>query len=149
MNKSNLFIVFLFTSFSMFAQLEKTSELYKTILGLDTELFDAYNTCTDNLEKHASFYADEIEFFHDGGGLSTSKKEIIEAIKKNICGKVTRDLVADSVEIHKIPNYGVVVIGYHKFNNLIEKSTSKPSKFILFWKQIDTNWKLTKVVSLH
>ncbi len=61
MNKSNLFIVFLFTSFSMFAQLEKTSELYKTILGLDTELFDAYNTCTDNLEKHASFYADEID----------------------------------------------------------------------------------------
>ena len=149
MNKSNLFFAFLFVSFSMVAQVEKTSELYKTILGLDKELFDAYNTCTENLEKHASFYDDDIEFFHDKGGLQTSKVEIIEGIVKNICGKVTRELVADSLEIHEIPNYGVVVIGYHKFNNLIEKSTSKPSKFILFWKQIDTNWKLTKVVSLH
>ena len=149
MKKHFFLIVFLVGSFSIPAQVEKTSELYKTILDLDKELFDAYNTCTDNLEKHASFYADEIEFFHDGSGLSTSKTEIIEAIKKNICGKVTRDLVADSVEIHEIPNYGVVVIGYHKFNNLIEKSTSDPSKFIVFWKQIDTKWKVTKVVSLH
>lgn len=149
MNKSSLFFVLLFVSFSTFAQVDKSTELYKTILGLDKELFDAYNTCAENLEKHASFYADDIEFFHDGSGLSTSKEDIIEAIKNNICGKVTRELVADSIEIHEIPNYGVVVIGYHKFNNLIEKSTSKPSKFIVFWKRMDNNWKLTKVVSLH
>ena len=149
MKKQLLFTALFMLSFSMNAQIEKSSELYKTILELDKELFDAYNTCTKNLEKHASFYADEIEFFHDGSGLSTSKVEIIEAIKNNVCGKVTRELVADSIEIHKIPNYGVVVIGYHKFSNLIEKSTSEPSKFILFWKQMDTQWKLTKVVSLH
>jgi len=149
MNKTNLFFVLLFVSFSTMAQVDKSSELYKTILNLDKELFDAYNTCTDNLEKHASFYADEIEFFHDKGGLSTSKEDIIESIKNNICGKVTRELVADSIEIHEIPNYGVVVLGYHKFNNLIEKSTSEPSKFIVFWKQIDNDWKLTKVISLH
>lgn len=142
-------MLLLFGLFSINAQVEKSSELYKIILGLDKELFDAYNTCSDNIEKHASFYANDIEFFHDGSGLSTSKKEIIEAIKNNICGKVTRELIKDSIEIHEIPNYGVVVIGYHKFNNLIEKSTSEPSKFIVFWKQIDNNWKLTKVVSLH
>jgi hypothetical protein len=149
MNKSKLFFIVLFASFSTLAQVEKSSELYKTILNLDKELFDTYNTCSENLEKHASFYSEEIEFFHDKGGLSTSKEEIIEAIKKNICGKVTRDLVADSIEIHEIPNYGVVVIGFHKFNSLIEKSTSDPSKFILFWKHTDSNWKLAKVVSLH
>ena len=149
MKKQLVIFTFLFISFSIFSQVEKSSELYKTILDLDKELFDAYNTCTDNLDKHASFYADDIEFFHDGSGLSTSKEEIIEAIKNNICGKVTRELVADSIEIHEIPNYGVVVLGYHKFNNLIEKSRSEPSKFIVFWRQIDNNWKLTKVVSLH
>lgn len=149
MNKYSLFFIILFVSFSTSAQVEKTSELYKTILSLDKELFDTYNSCSLNLEKHASFYSDDIEFFHDKGGLSTSKEEIMEAIKKNICGKVTRELIEDSIEIHEIPNYGVIVIGHHKFNNLIEKSTSEPSKFILFWKQTDSNWKLTKVVSLH
>jgi len=131
------------------SQVKKTSDLYKTIIKLDKELFEAYNTCTENLDKHASFYAEDIEFFHDGSGLSTSKKEIIEAIRTNICGKVTRDLVEDSMEVHKIPNYGVVALGYHKFNNLIEKSTSDPLKFVVFWRQIDTQWKVTKVVSLH
>ena len=146
--KKIILILFLIPIMGL-AQIEKSSELYKTILQLDKELFDAYNTCAENLDKHASFYADEIEFFHDKGGLATSKKEIIDSIKKNICGKVTRELVTDSVEVHKIPNYGVVVMGYHKFTNLIEKSTSDPLKFIVFWKQIDDKWKLTKVVSLH
>jgi hypothetical protein len=56
MKKYTIIVLLLLMSFSMNAQIEKTSELYKTILGLDKELFDAYNTCTENLEKHASFY---------------------------------------------------------------------------------------------
>jgi hypothetical protein len=62
---------------------------------------------------------------------------------------VKRELVSNSLEMYEIPNYGVVVIGFHKFHNLIEKSVSPPSKFIIFWKQNKNDWKLAKVVSLH
>jgi hypothetical protein len=47
----------------------------------------------NNVELQADFYADDIEFYHDQGGLTTSKKEILESIRRNICGKVTRVLV--------------------------------------------------------
>ena len=122
--------------------------LYDQIVSMDKEFFDAYNNC--DLIKQDSIYTENIEFFHDKGGLSTSKKEILEATKKNICGKVTRQLVKGSIEVYPINNYGAVEIGFHKFyNNQEPNAESKPSKFIIMWKNENGNWKITKVVSLH
>ena len=124
------------------------SQLYQTILAMDKTFFDAYNTC--NLEAQASIYADDIEFFHDQGGLMTSKTDIIEATKKNICGKVTRELISGSVEVYPINNYGAVQIGYHKFyNNQEPDAESVASKFIAVWHLDNGNWKMTRVISLH
>ena len=122
--------------------------IYDQIVSMDKEFFDAYNNC--DLIKQDSIYTENIEFFHDKGGLSTSKKEILEATKKNICGKVTRQLVKGSIEVYPINNYGAVEIGFHKFyNNQEPNAESKPSKFIIMWKNEIGNWKITKVVSLH
>jgi len=123
-------------------------ELYDEIIKMDKEFFDAYNRC--DLEKQASIYSDSIEFFHDKGGLMTSKELILEATKNNICGKVTRELVEGSVEVYPISGYGAVQIGYHKFfNNQEPDAESIPSKFIMIWRNDNANWKLTKVISLH
>lgn len=124
-------------------------ELYKTILSLDSAFFAAYNTCAVNLETYADFYADTLEFFHDQNGLSTSKSDIVAGTRKYICGKVTRELVKGSVEVHEIKNYGAIEIGLHTFHNKEEAETSQPGRFIIFWKQTGTQWKITKVVSLH
>ncbi|EMY82272.1 NTF2 like superfamily protein [Psychroflexus gondwanensis ACAM 44] len=115
---------------------------------MDKVFFDAYNNC--DLEKQALIYSDNIEFFHDKGGLMTSKKEIIEGTKRNICGKVTRELIDGSLEVYPINNYGAVQIGYHKFYNNQEPNTeSIPSKFITMWHNDNGDWKMAKVISLH
>ncbi|MCB0464076.1 MAG: nuclear transport factor 2 family protein [Aequorivita sp.] len=115
---------------------------------MDALFFDAYNHC--NLEKQAAIYADDIEFYHDTGGLMTSKQGIIDATEKYICGKVTRELIKGSVEVYPIKDYGAVEMGYHKFyNNQEPDASSHPSKFIIMWKHIDNDWKITKVISLH
>ncbi len=133
------------------AQVEKSSELYKTIVALDSSFFNAYNTCDINLEKYASFYSDTIEFYHDKGGLMTSKQDIVDATKKNICGKVTRELVKGSIEVYPIKDYGAVEIGLHKFHNNTEKenNVSNSVKFIMIWVHKDDGWKITRVISLH
>jgi len=133
------------------AQVEKSSELYKTIVALDSSFFNAYNTCDINLEKYASFYSDTIEFYHDKGGLMTSKQDIVDATKKNICGKVTRELVKGSIEVYPIKDYGAVEIGLHKFHNNTEKenSVSTSVKFIMIWVHKGNDWKITRVISLH
>ncbi len=123
-------------------------EVYDMIVAMDKEYFDAYNTC--NMEKQASLYAENLEFFHDKGGLNTSKQEILNSIEKNICGKVTRTLIEGSIEVYPIKDYGAVEIGYHKFyNNQEPDAESKPSKFIMVWKKEQETWLITKVISLH
>jgi hypothetical protein len=43
--------------------IQSQAELDKAVAALDTALFDAYNRC--NLERFASFIADDVEFYHD------------------------------------------------------------------------------------
>jgi len=123
-------------------------EIYDIIVAKDTEYFNAYNTC--DMKKQASLYSEDLEFFHDKGGLSTSKQEVLAAIEKNICEKVTRTLVAGSIEVYPIKDYGAIEIGYHKFyNNQEPNAKSKASKFIMVWKNEDEKWFISKVISLH
>jgi len=125
-------------------------ELYKTITALDSIFFEAYNTCDVNLEKYSSFYSEEIEFFHDKGGIMTSKKEIVESTKKHVCGKVTRELVKGSIEVYPIKEYGAIEIGLHKFHNSEEpNSVPEAARFTIIWKKESNSWKIAKVISLH
>lgn len=102
------------------------------------------------MEKQALFYSDDLEFFHDQAGLNTSKESVLKSIENNICGKVTRILVPGSIEVYPIKDYGAVEIGYHQFFNKEEPNAeSIPSKFIILWKEEESGWKITKVISLH
>lgn len=124
--------------------------LYATILRQDSLCFAAYNTCSVNLNTFSAFFADSLEFYHDRNGLSTSKKEVIEGVRKNICGKVTRELVPGSVEVYPIAHYGAIEIGYHKFHNSAEPNApARPGRFVIVWHQVDNEWKITRVISLH
>jgi hypothetical protein len=142
-------------SFTAFAQTQEKytyaisdQKLYNTIAHMDSVYFNAYNTC--DIAKQAAIYADSIEFYHDKGGLMTSKQAILDAIKKNICGKVTRVLVPGSVEVYPIAGFGAVEIGLHQFINHAESETpSKPDKFIVIWRLRNDKWQITRVVSLH
>lgn len=122
-------------------------KLYDEIVKMDSIFFTAYNNC--DLEIQRSLLSDTLEFYHDKGGLSTSKKEVMEAFQRNICGKVKRELMPGSVEVYPINNYGAVEIGYHRFHNLVEKSISRPGKFISIWQRKGSSWQMSRIISLH
>ncbi|MBI3718709.1 MAG: nuclear transport factor 2 family protein [Sphingobacteriales bacterium] len=126
-----------------------SKEFYDNIVYLDSIFFDAYNKC--NLARIDSLVSENLEFYHDRGGLTTSKKEILEALQKNICGKVTRELLPGSIEVYEIPGYGAVEMGYHGFHNNQEKETGPThfAKFVEIWKLENGKWKMTRVISLH
>src|SRR5579872_1540602 len=122
--------------------------LYDSIVHMDSVYFNAYNGC--DMAIQAALYSDSLEFYHDKGGLQTSKQAVLDAIRKNICGKVTRVLVPGSIEVYPIPGYGAVEIGLHRFINHQESEMpSKPDKFILIWKHTGNRWQITRVISLH
>lgn len=123
--------------------------LHDTIAMMDSILFEAYNTC--KLEKFASMVDEDLEFYHDRGGLTTSKPSLIESLKNNICGKVTRELLAGSIEVYPIPGYGAVQLGAHRFYNNQEKERgpSRFSRFIHTWHLENGQWRIARVISLH
>lgn len=124
--------------------------LYKTIVAMDSVFFDAYNNCNLKLEKYASMYADNIEFYHDRGGLSTVKKDIIESTRLNVCGKVTRELQKGSIEVYAIPGFGAIEFGFHGFHNRLEPNApTHMARFMIIWENKNNEWKLSRVVSLH
>lgn len=123
-------------------------ELYETIVSLDKKLFDAYNSC--DMDTQTALYSEDLEFFHDEGGLSTSKENLLIALKNNICDKTTRTLIEGSIEVYPIKDYGAVEIGYHTFNDKkTPENKSKASRFVMVWKKTDENWTVTRVLSLH
>jgi hypothetical protein len=126
-----------------------TDKLYDEIVYMDSVFFEAYNTC--KLDKMNSLFSDNIEFYHDQGGLTTDKKQIIEALKNNICGKVTRELKKGSIEVYPIPGYGAIEMGLHGFHNNQEKTNgpTRFSKFVHTWHKENGQWKLARVISLH
>jgi hypothetical protein len=119
--------------------------LYKTIQALDTQLFDAYNHC--DLDKFAALLAEDLEFYHDKTGLSRGREATVNAVKNNICGKVTRELVPGTLEVYPLAKYGAVEIGVHRFHHPGDAANVGEAKFIHLWQNKDGVWKVTRVIS--
>ncbi len=121
--------------------------LFQTVGLLDTALFDAYNRC--DLEKLGSLVADDLEFYHDKTGLSVGKERFLADIQKYICGKVRRDLVAGTLEVYPIKDYGAVELGTHRFHHPGHDDTEQvgEAKFVTLWQNKGGDWKITRAIS--
>jgi len=127
----------------------ESKELHDTISRMDSLFFEAYNTC--KLDVMEAMLSDDLEFYHDRGGLATSKKDLIVSLKNNICGKVTRSLLKGSIEVYPIPNFGAIQMGVHRFHNNQEPPDAPfhYSKFVHTWHKDGGKWKLSRIISLH
>ena len=143
---SSLLLMFVMFCVASCAQSQASDPaLFKTIQALDTKLFDAYNHC--DLPAFSSLVADDIEFYHDKTGLSVGRQALVDAIKNNICGKVTRELVPGSLEVYPIAGYGAVEIGVHRFHHPDDESNVGEAKFVQLWQNKDGTWKISRVIS--
>jgi hypothetical protein len=131
---------------------QSSDSLYRTIAGLDSALFDAYNKC--DLVRLGSFVAEDLEFYHDQTGLARGRQPFIDAIRVNICGKVRRDLVKGSLGIYPLKTYGAVETGDHMFcdprvHRVCDETISGIAKFVMLWEQKDGTWRITRVISYN
>jgi ketosteroid isomerase-like protein len=127
--------------------IKSQEELNNVVATLDAALFDAYNRC--DLEKFASFIADDVEFYHDQGGVTLGKQNLTDSVKKNICGKVSRELVPGSLQVYHMNGYGAVEMGVHRFHHPGHDDTEAlgEAMFIHLWQYKDGAWKITRVIS--
>ena len=118
--------------------------LFQTIKAQDAALFGAYNTC--DLKTVGAMVTDDLEFYHDVTGLAVGRQSLVDGVKNNICGKVTRELVQGSLEVYPLHGYGAVEIGVHRFHHPGDSDVGE-AKFVQLWQYKDGAWKISRVIS--
>jgi len=127
-------------------KIQNQEELNKAITALDAALFDAYNKC--DLAKFGSLIDDNVEFYHDQGGVTLGRAALVDAVKNNICGKVTRELVPSSLQVYPMKGYGAIEMGTHLFHHPGHPENGDgEGKFVHLWQYKDGAWKVTRVLS--
>lgn len=123
-------------------------DLHRTIAALDTALFDAYNQC--DLHRFAALLAADLEFYHDQSGLSRGAESTLDALRRNVCGKVRRDLVPGSRRVFPLNGYGAVETGVHRFcapgHGRCGPGAGE-ARFVHLWQNTTAGWKLTRIIS--
>jgi ketosteroid isomerase-like protein len=126
-------------------KIQSQPDLDRTITALDAALFDAYNHC--DLQKFASFFADDVEFYHDQAGVTLGKAALTESVRTNICGQTTRELI--SMHAFPMKGYGALETGVHRFHRPGHEGTipEGEARFVHLWQFKDGTWKITRVIS--
>ena len=149
-------ILFLIPSSKINAQTD--GEVIATILHLDSAFWNAYNNCDTGAFKN--FVADDVEFYHDKGGITLGAKALIESLNKNICGntnqRIRREAVAGTVKVYPMHDgnkiYGAIISGEHLF---YLTANGKPeyldgqANFNQLWLMQNGNWKMKQILSYN
>jgi ketosteroid isomerase-like protein len=129
-------------------EIKNQADLDKAITALDAKLFAAYNHC--DLKTFDSLLADDVEFYHDQGGVTLGRQRLTDSIKNNICtGDTQRVLVPGTLKIYYMKGYGAIEMGVHRFEHPKSEAVNGTGEasFVQLWQCKDGNWKLTRVLS--
>ncbi len=142
-----LCLVALFPAFFGLAATADEPSLRDTVLALDKQLFDAFNE--RDVDTFKRMFDEDIEFFHDIGGLSDYDQAITNTAQlfERDTG-LTRELLLDSVSVYPVPDFGAIQVGKHRFchpeNGVMDCGTFD---FLHIWRQQEDSWTLVRVVS--
>ena len=124
-------------------------DLQATIAALDAALFDAFNRCADSaqLAVHAGYFDPAVEFYHDNGGVTWSRDEMIERTRANVCGNYRRERVPGTLKVFPIKDFGAIAQGTHRFCPMGSTACAGEADFVMVWRERDGQWQVTRVLS--
>ena len=136
-------------AFAVSAANPQPASLQDTIAALDSAVFDAFNRCADpaQLQKHAEHFATDVEFYHDTGGVTWTRDAMIANTAKYACGHYTRELVAGSLQVSPVKDFGAIEHGVHRFCQVDTGRCEGEADFTMVWRLRDGQWTITRVLS--
>jgi len=122
----------------------RSGPVYDELVTMDRELFDAAFVNCDQT-KFGSLFTDDAEFYHDRTGASYGEtvKQLRSCPRDN---GVKRTLVAGSLEVYPIKDFGALQMGRHTFTREGEPGV-EIAKFVHLWRHLDGKWRLARVMS--
>ena len=127
-----------------------------TILQKDAQFWEVYNRC--DKEAFAQFFTDDVEFYHDRGGPTIGKENLLASLKNGLCGNenshLRREAVEGTVQVFPLQKgdvtYAAVISGEHVF---YVNDKGKPeyldghARFFQMWLLKDGVWKMSRITS--
>jgi hypothetical protein len=138
---------------SVVVQAAPPDDLTATIAALDTAAFAAFNDCAapGKLDKYASYFAPDVEFYHDLGGVTWTRADMIAQTRANVCGKFQRELVPGTLQVWPIKDFGALARGTHRFCHFKPDGTTHPcegqAEFTILWRHQGDAWTITRAFS--
>lgn len=126
------------------------ADLHATIAAQDAAVFDAFNRCDDpaQLERHASHFDAAVEFYHDTGGVTWTREDMLANTRQHACGRFTRALVPGSLRVYPVKDFGAISQGEHRFCQVASGACEGIADFTMVWRlQADGQWRITRVLS--
>ncbi len=123
--------------------------LLDTISALDRDAFDAFNHCAapEQLQKHADFFAEDVEFYHDTGGVTWTRQAMLANTEKYVCGHFRRELIAGSLRVYPVKDFGAIEQGSHQFCQFDTGTCEGLADFTIVWRHDEAGWRITRVLS--
>lgn len=123
--------------------------LFETIAALDAAVFDAFNHCSapEQLQKHAAYFAPDVEFYHDTGGVTWTRDAMLANTAKYVCGNFSRELVPGSLKVYPIKDFGAIAEGTHHFCQFASGKCEGTADFAMVWRNQNGTWQITRVLS--
>jgi hypothetical protein len=131
------------------ARADGEDALTAEVRATDAAMFAAFNTCDQpgQLDRYMAFYAPDIEFYHDNGGLMVGLPDQREATRKNVCGHFSRELLPGTLQVFPIKDFGAVSRGAHRFCQFDTGTCGGEADFLILWKRTPDGLKASRVVS--
>lgn len=116
----------------------------------------AYNDCA--VADMPALIAEDVEFYHDRGGVTLGRDALVESVRKNLCSnpafRIRREEVPGTVRVFPLAKdgvvYGAIASGEHTFD-LVEKGKAPVrdglARFTTLWILKDGTWRMSRVLS--
>jgi hypothetical protein len=126
------------------------------VLQRDAVFWKAYNDC--DVKSMGEFFTDDVEFYHDRGGITLGLAGLVGTIRDNLCRnpewRLRRQAVDGTVRVFPLNKdntvYGAVLSGEHLFF-ILEKGKPERldgrARFTHLWLAKDGVWKMSRILS--
>ncbi|MEH6307739.1 nuclear transport factor 2 family protein [Olivibacter sp. CPCC 100613] len=157
--KHQIFLILTLTCFvfsfqQAFAQAQ-TKEIEALVHQQDSLFWEGYNRC--DIELQGQLISDDVEFYHDKGGITRGKAALLASIKNNLCSsnfRLRREPIKETIKIHLLRSgesvYGALITGEHLFYVKEENKNERLDGHALFanlWLLKDGKWLMSRVLS--
>ncbi|WP_259071751.1 nuclear transport factor 2 family protein [Mucilaginibacter sp. X4EP1] len=129
------------------AAAQTSGPLFNEIAQQDSLQFDAFNS--RNLDKLMNYFDTTLELYQDNTGVRNFEqtKQAFGGLFK-MSYVLNRKLIAGSMEVYPIKDYGAIETGQHIFSHVENgKLQSFTFKFMQIWQKKDGVWRVTREIT--